>query len=121
MRSSKPTNKAQSEAPSVDSLVDEILGTGYINFPNPNPMTHEEAKANFEFSESISELKSKTKAKINRLIVQGRLERGIYELERLEHDPQMFGDWEKVVEERIHLLETELSALSNNLSKEDGK
>jgi len=58
---------------------------------------------------------------INRLIVKGRLERGIYELERLEHDPQMFGDWEKVVEERIHLLETELLALSNNLSKGEQK
>lgn len=98
---------AQSEAPSVDirtillKLAKEI-----------------ERNAGDYSDVAILDTVIESEAKINRLIVQGRLERGIYELERLEHDPQMFGDWEKVVEERIHLLETELSALSNNLSKE---
>lgn len=37
-----------------------------------------------------------------------RLERGIYELERLQYIPQMFGDWENVIDDRIATLRKEL-------------
>lgn len=39
-----------------------------------------------------------------------RLERGIYELERLQYIPQMFGDWENVIDDRIATLRKELEA-----------
>lgn len=53
------------------------------------------------------ELWSEMEKLFEKKIREARLERGIYELERLHHIPQMFGDWEKVVDERIALLESE--------------
>lgn len=54
-------------------------------------------------------------AQLSQLLIKERLERGIYELERLEHIPQMHGDWQTVIEERIELLKSEVSDLQSQL------
>lgn len=53
----------------------------------------------------------------NQLLIKERLVRGIYELERLEYIPQMHGDWQKVIDDRITKLESELASLENQLGE----
>lgn len=52
---------------------------------------------------------------LSQLLIKERLERGIYELERLEYIPQMHGDWQKVIDDRITKLESELASLENQI------
>ncbi len=47
-------------------------------------------------------------AELNQLMLQERIKSGISELENLDHNPQMFGDWQQVVEDRINELEAQL-------------
>lgn len=60
---------------------------------------------------------NEAKAQLNQLLIKERLERGIYELERLEYIPQMHGDWQKVIDDRITKLESELASLENQLGE----
>lgn len=58
---------------------------------------------------------NEAKAQLNQLLIKERLVRGIYELERLEYIPQMHGDWQKVIDDRITKLESELASLENQI------
>lgn len=63
----------------------------------------------FAYGDTLTfNLPPETIAEIHQLMLQERIKSGISELEDLDHNPQMFGDWQQVVEDRINELEAQL-------------
>ena len=109
--------KAQSEAPSVKKLMDEFFGTGKPPYPlsMEEPRTATEIQARITWENNYKRLREDLEAKINRLIVEARIE-------ELKHLKQ-YDSFNKAYTTDTRcatLVDIRIEELSNNLSKGDG-
>lgn len=94
--------EAQSEAPSVDTIIDRLILEYGDHIEADDELSDWHIEKPIIFQRKLVE----AKAKINRLTTEARID----ELKKI-------GPWDEVIENRIKELE---STLSNNLSKGDG-